>query len=281
MNIYVGFAFLSAFLWAIMNIFDKLIIDKKVKFSFSFMAVSGIINALAGAIIISVFGVSFTNVHYLIITGILYGIQAIIYYYLLSKMDASHVIGLIFTYPILMAPIAFLWLGETLSFAGYVGLLFCVIGAISMMTKFDRKFKIIVYVLIGINALNITIQELILKVATNHFSVIETVGVNSLFMGLTLICVLFYKTARVNFRKELVNMKYSLGSEIVTLFAIGTLFLSLIGLKTTVAAGIDSVQPAIVLGLEAVFFRNMVKSVDWKQKIRSVILITIGLLLLL
>ena len=135
------FAFLAPIFWALMNVLDKFVISQKVQNALSFAAVAGIINILYGFILALTLhwsNIDFKSILFPVLTGSLLGLQFYVYFVILKHEDVSHFIGLMFVYPAIVALLAFIFLHEKISTAGYVGMTIIVIGAMLLSLRVKR-----------------------------------------------------------------------------------------------------------------------------------------------
>jgi len=279
------FAILSPIIFAFMNILDKFVMSKKVKKPLGFVVVAGIVNLLFG-IILALFltwnSISFNDLIFPLISGTLFGSQFYLYYYVMKKEDASNLAGLIYFYPILVAIFSFLFLNEKLSFMGYLGMLFITFGALMLSIKIHKFSGKSVLFMISLIIVITSVYEFLVKVITNNISKWNGVSLEFIFIGISILCGLFFSRVRSDFKSEIKNLKWAFLTETFTFMGISTTFLAMAGLKATIVSSIASIQPLVVL-----FFENTTSNLfgkihreHWKSKIVPIVLIVIGIIIL-
>jgi drug/metabolite transporter (DMT)-like permease len=120
---------------AIANIIDKAVISSVVKNPFIVMLFSGAIALTAGIGFTVYSGVDTTTAPYGILTGLMFGIGMILYFYTMSKEEASRVVSIISITPLAVLLMASAFLGEKFGTETYVGIASVVIGAFLISVK--------------------------------------------------------------------------------------------------------------------------------------------------
>lgn len=286
MNWYLFFAFLSPFIFAIMNIFDAYIIKKKVSNVIGFALVSAVTNILFGIILASFLNwkiYSFSDYWFSILAGAVLGIQMCFYYVVLSKHDVSHATGLVYIYPIFVAILSFFFIGEKLSLAGYIGMIITLIGALLMNLQISKLKIKLAFWSIGVIVLTAALNEFFIKIASSQIEGWNGTAINSIVMGLFVMPLLFKRSIREGFVYEFKNIKLTFVSELLTIGAILTIYLAMAGLPATIVSVISVTQPLFVLLFEWFAFMmglHLAKDVQWKNKLLAVFLIVLGIVIL-
>ncbi|MEK6894027.1 MAG: EamA family transporter [Nanoarchaeota archaeon] len=286
MNWALFFAFLSGAILGLMNVFDTYIVKLKVKNVIGFAMVSAFTNILFG-IILALFldwsNYSLSNYLFPIIAGLVMGIQLFFYYFMLSKHDASHAIGLFYIYPIIVAILSFLFLNEQLSFYGYIGMAFTLIGVLLLSGRMKKMKVNFAFWSLAIVIIGASLHEFFAKVAVNQINPWHGATINSIVMGWFAIVLLFKEKYRNGFKSEFKNVKLTFISELLTLAGILSIYLAMVGLPATIVSVVSVVQPLFVLFFEWVAFSfgiKIVKDINWKNKLFAIVMIIIGLILL-
>lgn len=269
-----------------MNVFDTYIVKLKVKNVIGFAMVSAFTNILFG-IILALFldwsNYSLSNYLFPIIAGLVMGIQLFFYYFMLSKHDASHAIGLFYIYPIIVAILSFLFLNEQLSFYGYIGMAFTLIGVLLLSGRMKKMKVNFAFWSLAIVIIGASLHEFFAKVAVNQINPWHGATINSIVMGWFAIVLLFKEKYRNGFKSEFKNVKLTFISELLTLAGILSIYLAMVGLPATIVSVVSVVQPLFVLFFEWVAFSfgiKIVKDINWKNKLFAIVMIIIGLILL-
>jgi|SRR3989344_234331 len=286
MNWSLFFAVASPAIFAFMNVFDTFIIKKKVKHVLGFVVVSAVTNVLLG-VVLALFldwrQYAISDYLFPILAGAVIGIQLCFYYVILHKHDSSHAIGLIYCYPIIVALLSFLFIGEKLSLLGYIGMVITLIGVLLLSVRI-KKLKITLAIWsLGIVIIATALNEFFIKIAISNINGWNGTAIGSIVMGLFVIPLLLKKDIRKGFYSEFKNVKLTFVSEMLTLAGILTLYLAVIDLPVTIVSVISSVQPLFVLFFEWMAFSfgiKIVKDVRWRHKLFAIVLIILGIMLL-
>jgi uncharacterized membrane protein len=284
------FALISAFLapifWSLMNVLDKFVISQKVQNPLSFAAVAGVVNILYGIILASMLNwsnIGFQHVLSPVITGALLGLQFYVYFAILKHEDVSHFIGLMFVYPAIVALLAFLFLHEKISAAGYMGVAIIVIGAslLSLRVK---------HVNLGKSAWMIVIAtflsagyEFFAKIATTSIPELNGIAISCMSLGFTVLPALCHKKTRSAFPSEFLKIKWALLSEALTFLAVFSIYFAMKGLKATFVSSISAIQPLAVIVFERIVhekYGRITKDMNLFPKLAAILLIVTGIVVL-
>ena len=251
-----------------------------------FVVVSAVTNVLLG-VVLALFldwrQYAISDYLFPILAGAVIGIQLCFYYVILHKHDSSHAIGLIYCYPIIVALLSFLFIGEKLSLLGYIGMVITLIGVLLLSVRI-KKLKITLAIWsLGIVIIATALNEFFIKIAISNINGWNGTAIGSIVMGLFVIPLLLKKDIRKGFYSEFKNVKLTFVSEMLTLAGILTLYLAVIDLPVTIVSVISSVQPLFVLFFEWMAFSfgiKIVKDVRWRHKLFAIVLIILGIMLL-
>jgi len=279
-------AFLTPLVFAFANVYDKYVVSKKVKDPFSYAAVQGIVVLIFG-LIIAVFvswkDLTFYDVLFPVLAGILYGSIYYIYFFVMKNSDASYVSSFLFLFPIVVAVLSFVFLGERLSLVSYAAIAIILLGVVLFSARVGKiKLKNILVPLI-IYVFFIGGYEFFAKVTTNNITFMQGLDITTLAIGVTVLSGLFTKKVRGSFTKEFPNIKWASVSEAINLLGILTIYFAVSRLSVTFVSAVGAVQPLIVLGLEKAAhsaFGNMIEDVKILPKLGAIILIVLGVVLL-
>ena len=284
MNYPLFFAILSPVIWGTMNILDKYVIANKVKRALGYAVVAGIVNLFLGivlALFIDWSGMTAKDLLFPAIAGILLGLQLCFYFLILQKEDVSNLIGLIYTYPILIALLSYLFLNELLSLTAYIGIAITLAGTVVLSVRI-RKVGLLVGSWIAIMVLLVAFYEFFVKVATINIPEMNGIAVNIIFTGLTVMPLLLNRKTRNGFLSELKNIKWALLNESLTFSAVFVTYFAMAGLSATIVATIGTLQPIIVVFLERIvnFFTGNMTKEKLLPKLLPIGMIVIGVILL-
>lgn len=284
MNYPLFFAILSPVIWGTMNILDKYVIANKVKRALGYAVVAGIVNLFLGivlALFIDWSGMTAKDLLFPAIAGILLGLQLCFYFLILQKEDVSNLVGLIYTYPILIALLSYLFLNELLSLTAYIGIAITLAGTVILSVRI-RKVGLLVGSWIAIMVLLVAFYEFFIKIATINIPEMNGIAVNIIFTGLTVMPLLLDRKTRNGFLSELKNIKWALLNESLTFSAVFVTYFAMAGLSATIVATIGTLQPIIVVFLERIvnFFTGNMTKEKLLPKLLPISMIVIGVILL-
>lgn len=136
---WTGIAILSAVTFAWVNIVDGHLLSKRLPGLRAFMLSLGIIHLIYGLLLFYLFplpeGLGALLVLVAVVSGALRTVAATIMIYCLKKEEVSRVIPVVFTYPIFVATIAVLFLGETLGYLQWLAIIIVVVGAVILSIR--------------------------------------------------------------------------------------------------------------------------------------------------
>jgi bacterial/archaeal transporter family protein len=293
------FAILSAIIFAISNILEKFIIDKKIKNSLTLFISGSFVRIIIVAILaffVPLSGISFSTILLSVLAGCLSGLTFIFLYQALVKEDVSRVVAIYHIFPIFVAILAFVFLAEKISWLKGIAILITVLGAILISFKKDKlsqkvKIKKVFFVVLGA-----VLAEAILEVIDKH--VLTNINPWQLFIiGYTaeFTIALFIFTFFPKIRQETQqifsrfhNFLPILGMHLIYFLASALfLFAALFGPITSVSV-ITTSQPLFVFILTLVlslhFPHILEERLDRKTvlvKTISIILIVIGVLFII
>ncbi|MEI6705163.1 MAG: EamA family transporter [Deltaproteobacteria bacterium] len=262
-----------------MNITDKFVISSRVRKPMSYAVVEGAVNLSLGVLLALCLDwsvvTSWKMIMYPAIAGVIYGLQYYIYYHLLSKEDVSTVVGLIYLYPVIVALLSFVFLGEKFSLITYGGIALILVGGLMLSLK-GRSFK-------GGSGLGlmtaiilmVAIYEFVIKLATSELPVLQGLAVSLICVGLTLELALFHGTTRRGVPTEFRNLPWVLLGNSLALGGMATLYFAMAGMPATIVATICATQPLLVLFLEKLFHFFGVKMCSDERLLPKLIPVTI------
>jgi uncharacterized membrane protein len=280
------FAILSPFIGGLANVIDKYIVSKKVKSATGFTVVAGLVTFIIGvifALFLNWEGVVIKDILFSAIAGSIVGLHYFFYYWTLQKEDVSSRAGLVYFYPILVAILSFLFLGEVLSLISYIGMAFIILGVVFISLRLKQiKLRASLWMII-VMIVMIALYEFFIKVATINLPPTNGTAINLIFTGVVIMCCLFSSSGRKNFKKEIHNFKWALLCEFMTFLVFLAIYFAMSKLSATIVSSIGVIQPLIILLFEFIFTRYIIKisrDLDFKKKLVSIIMIVIGLILI-
>lgn len=136
---WASIAILSAVILAWVNIVDGHLLSKRLPGLRTFLLPLGIIHLIYGWLLFYLFplpqGVSLGPLLVAVASGIFRTVAVTIMLYYLRREEVSRVIPVVFTYPIFVAIIAVLLLGETLDYLHWLAIIIVVAGAVTLSVR--------------------------------------------------------------------------------------------------------------------------------------------------
>ncbi len=283
MNLILILLFLSPIIFALMNVCEKYTIAKKTKNPLSFAFVSGSTSVFI-LFVTSLFldwkNVTIHDAIFPIIAGCILGLQYYFYYTILKDEDISTVIGLYYTFPLLVAIGSYIFLNEKLSSLGYLGSILIISGAIGLSIGKIKKKSIILYIvpLIIIAALG----DMFIKIATNYIENIQGVILSGIAGECMLLPFLFNTKIRNGIKREWKNIHLAVLINLLSLAGMFILYASMRSLAVTLVSSITAAQPLFLLFFEKIADKSMkiAKEKITVKKTLFVLCIIIGSILL-
>lgn len=286
MTLGLFFAIISPFLWGAMNVIDKYIIHKKVKHPMSYTPVVGIVTMLVG-VVLGLFlewqQVTILSILFPALAGFFLAFAAFFYILLLEDQDVSHIVGLIYVYPLLVALLSFIFLDEQLTVISYVGVFFILAGILLLTFRLKKIKRHNAFFAIIIVIIFTALNEFFAKLSTTALSAWQSVVINEITLGIALICGLFNEKIRKHFFSELKNLPWEAFSAAFAFGGITTLYAAMASLPVTVVSSIGAIQPLAVLIFERIIAARVgtiTKDQRLLPKLSAILLIVIGVALL-
>jgi len=287
MNIYLVFAILSPFFFALMNVYDKYVIEKRIKNLYSYWFMIGCITIIY-AVVLALFldwkNVTLASCIIPVIIGMLLFGQTFFYFRILQKEDVAPLTGLYYLYPIVVIGLSYIFLHEIISWYGYIGIGLAILGAILISLRLRKiSFRSKVWYIVAIIFL-IAIEEFIMKVAVNNINVWNAFVISSLIEGIITFFLIFRKDTRKYLAAEFSNIYVIIMGEVFTFLAISMVYLAMSGLPASIVSGIATVQVLFVVVLERIcdqFIGKISRDNYLLPKLIPMILIFLGLILLM
>jgi len=276
------FAFLSPVIWAMMDLIDEYIIDNKSRYPLGFAFFVGMANVLLG-IILALFlhwgSFSIRDYWPSAVSGFFLGIQFLLYFWMLKKDDVSNVIGFSYFYPVIVSVLSFLFLHEVLTASIYIGMGLIMFGiALIYLRTMKNKLHIVFWIILSY-ALSIAFYEFFIKVATTKIAEINGLAINSIFLGLAIFPLIFFRKRRLEIAYEVRNIPWALLSEMFTISAVFGTYIAMKNLPATIVSSLQATEPLLVLAFEKIANKRGVlnsQDTNFFNKLIAIILITAG-----
>jgi len=286
MDITFIFVLLSPIAYGLVNVIDKYYCSKKIKSPFSYTAVVGIAHLIIGLSMACFLNWENFTISMLPITlaiGFIYAAMLLVYYFALYKEDVSEVVGIDYSYPIIVALLSFFILHENIGIIGYIGLLLIILGVFGLQKRMVKmKLDISIWVLFLLPVLT-GIYEFIIKISTLNIPEFNALAINSIVAGTVVVSTLLFKKVRENFSEDIKNLGLALANESLTVLSILFIFLAMKYYPATMVSSIATIQIFVVLLIEQfvlVKIGGITKDEILMPKLSGVILITTGIILM-
>ena len=286
MNITFIFVLLAPIAYGLVNIIDEYYCSKKIKSPFSYTAVVGIAHVILGLLIASFLdwkGFTLSMLPIPIILGVLYAAMLLIYYFALYKEDVSSIVGIDYSYPIIVAILSFFILHENIGIIGYLALLLIILGVFNLQKRMAKiRLDMSLWVLILMPIVTGT-YEFIIKISTINIPEFNALAINSFVAGVIVISTLSMKKVRKDFPEDIKNIWLALANESLTIISILFIFLAMKYYPATIVASIGTLQILFVLIIEQMFLvkiDGITKDKILMPKLSGILLIVSGVILM-
>jgi len=259
----------SAFLIALTDVLDKILLGRRVLGVLAFTTMSGIVQMLLGIALLAAAGFPANAppgvLALVVFTGVLSAVAAYLFYKSVSQGEVGRLISILYTFPLFTLVLAALFLGEKVTSLQAAGTLLIVAGAALTSIKktahanFARSFKLRggALLMLGVavigSVINVAEKKALAFVSPNAF-----MGVNGVVFGCVMLLFLARKKARGEVARLLARPKI-MGAVIandVIAFASYVLYAMAVSLTlVSLVAPISAVRPLIVLAIAAFLTR--------------------------
>ncbi len=288
METWLFLALLAPLFYALSNMVDKFLLDKRVKYCFALAPISGLCALVFG--VITFFFISFkdipqTQLIVAFLLGLGIALNYVLYYYALSFEEVSRVVSIWYLSPVFVLLFATVFLGEHLPLLKIFAVLLAVSGAVLIgFEKFDRGFvmrRAFYWVLFNclLAAVITTVQKYLLGgMAFWNLFCLQSFG---LFVGLSL--TLFSGRVRAHFGHVMKSVHLVIVTEVLT-FVAAIIFLSAMSrAEVAKVSALSSVQPIyllILMLISSLFIPHILKEEFTRRsfaiKVISVLMVVVG-----
>lgn len=290
---WIFLSILAAFIWSIVNIFDKYIISKLVERPIVPVIILGTIGLIASVAIFITLGfqsLSVINILLAILAGIFWALLNFFYFYALKIEEVSKVVPLFYLAPLFILIIAAFFLGEIFTPLKYLGIILLVFGAILISSNklsfnFNKAFWFMVFASIAM-AINQVITKYLLGFA-DFWTIFGYIRIGA-FVALIPSIIINIESFKNIYKKQgLKPFGFITANE--SLNIVGVLFLTLAlatGFVTLVNA-LSSIEPFFVLLLTiiiSIFYSRILKEEIGRsiivRKIVAIAIMFVGVILI-
>ncbi|MFC2022725.1 EamA family transporter [Chloroflexota bacterium] len=136
-------ALLSAGILAIVNVVDSHLLSRRMPSLGSFLLPAGLCHLFYGTVLFFIFpfpkSIEAYPLTVAVVSGILRGAAVTIMLYIMTKEEISQVVPIVHTYPIFVAIMAFVLLGESLAYQQWLAIIVVVAGAVLVSLNRSRS----------------------------------------------------------------------------------------------------------------------------------------------
>lgn len=242
-------------IWGITNIIDKYILVHKVKNVRGYIRVTGVVNliyAIGLILLLDWQGLVWTDFILPLLCGLLFAVDGYNYFRILETDDACHMVGLVYTYPILLATMGYIFLGERIPTLGYFGIILTLIGVLWMSVRrkyltFKTSVRLIIF-----QVFIVATYEFLAKVTTGKFTFLQGGAISMVGYSIGISAGLVFREVRAGFVKEMKNIKWAFFNESFTLMGTLALFFLMSRLPATVVGAVSATHPLFTLTFERI-----------------------------
>jgi len=292
MESWLLFALAYPLLYAFVNVLDKFLLANRIKNYYSYAVITGGIWLTAAIIILLIVGfpqMTTKVLFFAILSGILYGLMAWVYYHMITHAEVSRVVGMAYLSVAVTAIFSYIFLKETLPMFKYVAILLAIIGTIILgiektpkKIRFNHVFKLLLlYVFImGI----IGVME---KYILNYITSWELFALLNIVTGIVLLLPVFRKQIREDLPNTAKNIIPIIIIQIISITAYAAYLKAASLQKISIIFSIGTLQPVyvfVVMLLLSIFTPHLLKEIITPkaiiQKIIGIGLVVAGVVVL-
>ncbi len=293
MGSWVLLSLLAAFVWAIVNVIDKVTVTSLVTsplVALVFLGIIGLVAALGFFAVNGFTAVSYTEALLLFAGAFCYVMMTLLYFYAAKMEEISRVVPLFYLSPIFILIMAAIFLGEHFQAYQYFGILAVVGGA--FLLSVEKSFEVRSYKassLMIVSALCLAVNEVIIKHILGSHPYWLVFAWVRLFSFVILLPVVFFVTGELKATWRLSGRR---GAAIITVnealnLAANFLLITATSLGfVTLTNALASVQPLFVLLLTYLLTKMgrtiIAEDISGKavlSKLSAIVLIVLGALL--
>ncbi|MBI4143849.1 EamA family transporter [Candidatus Woesearchaeota archaeon] len=242
------FAVMQPLINAIINLFDKYMLSKRIKNYYSYGIIVGLTTVTISLIMWSISKPQNTNIILIgIAAGMFYGTCYFLYFHLFTKSEASRVIGIIYVYPAIVALTSRILLKEQLSTIKYTAIILTVIGAIILGMEKKAKWELThsfwIAVLI---ALNVGIVDTMDKYLLQHLTTVQVFSVTYTGVGTMLLLPMLSKKVRKDIKQTIPTIPIIIPMTILSMSATAFFLMAAQQIQVAIVSAIATLQPALV-----------------------------------
>ena len=252
------FAAASAFTFALVSVLDKTLISDHIGSGKIFVAAVGVAQILLGLAtlpLVTYSGFDTSTIIVALLSGVFSGAYLIGMFIIMESQDVSRVVPVVSTYPIFVALLAFLFLGEQVSLFAWIFVIVTVAGAamVSLAPKSVNSTEgvsISALLFLLLASMSFGLSQFLSKTIAEEMTMWTQFSLRALGGGVTCISLFILPDVRRGLKPLITNMKtmmlFSLTEVILVFFAILFFFLSVYSGEIYLTATVMATRPLFV-----------------------------------
>ncbi len=266
------FAVMYPFLYALVNVLDKFLLEKRIKNYYSYGVIVGFIGLTTAFIVWMLIGMPkvwpFSVWAVAFLAGVAYGVSLFIYYHLFSyeKSEATRIVGIVYIFPAFVAVISRIFLGEQLTLIKYLAIMIAIVGAVLLgIEKTKKRFKLThAFWLMILGAFVLAIVDVSNKYVVENIPYWETFVLLSIFTSSVLITPIASKQVRRNLATTTKSLPIILLAQSCSIGAALAFLAAAARTQIAIVSAMGTLQPVFVFAivlLSSIFAPRLLKEV--------------------
>ena len=286
------FAGASAFTFALVSVLDKILISEHVNSGKVFVSIVGATQILLGlsAVPLAINSdYSFSTVSVALLSGVFSGTYLVSMFLVMESQDVSKVVPVVSTYPIFVALLAFMFLGESVTTLSLICVLITVSGAVLVsigpqgMASGIKKNDVTAMMVLFAASMSFGLSQFLSKTITGDMTLEAQFMLRGLGGGLVCGTLIFTQTAR-NGIKKLMSKPKTLGLIAITeillvFFAIFFFFRAIYSGDVYLTSTVLATRPLFVFILSLILSIPLIGLLKESVKGKDLIMRTLGIIL--
>ncbi|MDD2646586.1 MAG: EamA family transporter [Patescibacteria group bacterium] len=291
--VWLLFIVLSTLIFSICNVFDKFILEKRINNFLIYFIIGGIAWLIFGLIVFAFLPplhLSWPIIGLSILSGLLMGLNWLIFYKALTKEDVSRVITIFYIFPIFVAIWAWLLLHESISPIKWLAIFFAISGTIIISLKKEsikapiRICGAFLLILLGAAIFEPGV-EIIDKYVLSQISPWPLLALNAIGFSIMAISFLvFSASARQQtwqfFKTNRPTLKIIIFAHLIYFFGNLLFLLAVPFTKITYVATVSVIQPVFVFILTLILSMFRPKILKESLSIKTILIKTFAIVLI-
>jgi transporter family protein len=268
---WIVFSILSALTFALVTVFDKVIIAKHITNTKVFILAIGISQTFMGVLVIPfVINSEYPIIATLIaiLAGVICGLYLIIMFTIMEFQDVARLIPVLSTYPVFVALLAFFFLGESIGMLAWISIVITVLGAgmVSLnpsQSDNSSSINIKTTFILLLGSMFFGLSQFLAKTISDEMSVWPQFMLRGYGVGLVCCLYIFIPSVRSDF---MVFMKkprsiglFVLSEGLLAFIAISLMFLALYAGEVYLVSTVMGTRPLFVFVLSVLLSLPVVR----------------------